>query len=353
MVPRDGFRILTTADGRRWDETVRSIPGWDVYWLSGYARFWEESGDGEAFLAAAEEEGERLCQVLLRRRIPNTDPPRWDLTTPYGYGGYLGSAGAARLMPRYQAQLEVWCREHGIVSLFVRCHPLLQTQRLGLLGGLTLVPKGRTVYLDLRAGPPASGYKAEVRNRIRKARRAGLRTRLTPGPHRLGPFVGLYRETMQRLGAAPFYHFPDPCFAQLVRDMAGHLLLAETLLEEQVIASALFLYNDTYLHYHLGGSAAQWRHLGPNNLLFADAADWGREQGLSLMHLGGGLRSGDSLLRFKSGFSPRQADFYVGQQICDPAAYRTLTEAHRLRTGGGETALDYFPEYRAPAAVGR
>lgn len=329
-----GLEILTLAEAERWDEAVRAIPGWDVYWLSGYARFWARNGDGDPRLALLEQDGARVAEVFLLRDIPGA-PGRKDIATPYGYGGPLGCHSEA-----FATQFAAYCRAEGIVSGFVRYHPLLAN------APPDAIPKGETVCLDLGAGPPEDRCKPEVRNRIRKAERAGLTVRLTPapGPEQLAKFISLYHQTMDRREATDFYHFPDDCFTGLADDLPGHLLLGEAVLDGAVAAAALFLYNGTYLHYHLGGSDERWLHLAPNNLLFVTAARWGRERGIRLMHLGGGVRPGDSLSRFKGGFSPLRATFCVGQHIYDQAAYDELTAG---QAGGN----GYFPAYRAPVAL--
>lgn len=339
------MEVLTLAEWGRWDGAVRAIPGWDVYWLPGYSRFWERNGDGSACLALLEEGGERVALAFLRRPIPESD--RWDLMTPYGYGGHLASPGAAHLIPRFYAGLEEWVRNAGGVSAFIRFHPLLGNHKTW---PQPPTRRSETVWLDLAGSEPEAGFKPEVCNRIRKAIRAGLTCRFTPAPTAMDTFVDLYHRTMERRSASGYYHFPASAFAGLLEDLPEHLLLGEVLAPDgQVVAAALFLYNGQYLHYHLGGSDPAWLRYAPNNLLFAGAARWGRERGLARLHLGGGMRPGDELFRFKSGFSPLRAAFYTGEWVLNAEAYDALTARHLARPGGRPVADGWFPAYRAPA----
>ncbi|HLN64701.1 MAG TPA: GNAT family N-acetyltransferase [Symbiobacteriaceae bacterium] len=340
------MKVLTLAEWGRWDEAVRAIPGWDVYWLPGYGRFWERNGDGTACLALLEDGVERVALTFVRRPIPETD--RWDMITPYGYGGHLATAGATGLIPRFYAELAEWARSEGGVSAFIRFHPVLRNHETW---PQPPIRRSETVWLDLAGEEPEAGFKAEVRNRIRKATRAGLTCRFTPAPPAMEAFLDLFHRTMDRLGASGYYHFADEAFAGLLREMPEHLLLGEVIAPDgAVAAAALFLYNDWYLHYHLGGSDPAWLRWAPNNLLFAEAARWGRERGRRLLHLGGGVKPTDELFRFKSGFSRLRAEFCVGQLVLDPAAYDALTDRHVARLGGRPPAPDWFPAYRAPAA---
>jgi len=218
------------------------------------------------------------------------------------------------------------------------------------LPDLAVVQASETVYIDLQQEPHfSSAFRPEVRNRIRRATREGVTVRLTPGPEDVEAFLPLYTETMARVGARPYYSFPPETFRLLCTGLGRNLLLAEARHAGRTVAAALFLYNDRYLHYHLGGSATDALHLAPNTLLFAEAAEWGRQRGIQFMHLGGGVRPGDSLMRFKSRFSPHRAPFFVGRRIIDPERYARLAAAHATRVRPAQPARDFFPAYRAPA----
>ena len=49
-----------------------------------------------------------------------------DVTTPYGYSGPVAAAEDA---DAFYAAYRDWCRERGVVSTFVRFHPLYENQR--------------------------------------------------------------------------------------------------------------------------------------------------------------------------------------------------------------------------------
>lgn len=340
---------LGLDEAERWDRIVQAIPGWDVYWLSGYARVWEANGDGQPVLAVLERGGARAAAVYLVRPIPG-EPGLWDIATPYGYGGPLFTPGAAGLACELLDQVGRCAAAHGGVSEFIRFHPLAANHAGLNAPGLSVAQVSETVYLDLQRQPHfAHDFRPEVRNRIRRAARAGVAVRLTPGPEDVDVFLPLYTETMTRVGARPYYFFPAETFRLLCTGLSRHLLLAEAVHAGRTIAAALFLYNDRFLHYHLGGSATDALHLAPNNLLFAEAAEWGRRRGIRFLHLGGGVRPGDSLMRFKSGFSPLRAPFFVGRRILDPDRYAALAAARAEQVRPARPAPDFFPAYRAPA----
>ena len=153
-------------------------------------------------------------------------------------------------------------------------------------------------------------------------------------PADLSGFASLYERTMAEKGDESFYYFP----AEYWEALAGHewLVLFEALQEDETKAAVLGLTGGGWLHYHLGASE---RTGGANNLLFLEAAEWAREQGLERFHLGGGVGGvDDSLLQFKLRFDEGGLlESAVGKAVHDDDAYRRL---------GGEGVDGFFPAYR-------
>ena len=170
------LKILTLNEAGKWDELVRSMPRHDVYWLSGYVKAFEIHGDGEPLLFYGEAGGVRGINVVLRRDVARDVHFQgkipagtfYDFSTPYGYGGWLTEGGdAAGLLLEYQA----WTREQGIVSEFVRFHPMLKNHE-GLEGFYAVRQLGEVVHMALES-PEAiwQNLSSKNRNMIRKAQK--------------------------------------------------------------------------------------------------------------------------------------------------------------------------------------
>jgi lipid II:glycine glycyltransferase (peptidoglycan interpeptide bridge formation enzyme) len=178
------------------------------------------------------------------------------------------------------------------------------------------------------------------RNVVRKAQKAGVAIEVMPAPDELSAFAALYEQTMRRQDASDYYFFPDEYWERLTA-LGDRLVRFDAAHEGVIVASALCLRGDRWLHYHLGATADSARDLGASNLLLYAAALWGQGQGLEEFHLGGGARSEDSLFAFKQRFSPEgRREFWVGKLVHDDEAYRSLS---------GGAVIDYdgfFPAYR-------
>ena len=263
--------------------------------------------------------------ALIRRADP------LDAITPYGYGGPVGSDVAG-----FWREYDVWCRGRGVVTTFVRFHPLYANARDAPIHVEPLAP---TIAWRLEQDDLEAGMHLNHRRAVRKARNAGVTVRAAEG---VGEFVPLYEQTMRRAGASAFYFFPSEYWQALERTV---LVRFDAELEGEPVASALCLAAPPWLHYHLGASSDEGRRIGAMTLLFLEAATWARERGYERFHLGGGVGGAeDSLHEFKRRFDPDGlVPAAIGKAIHDEEAYSRLT--------GGERDLDgFFPAYRATVA---
>lgn len=307
-----------------WDELLAGLGCADAYLLRAYVEASCVIEPGEPVLL--EHDGAVLACIL--REVPGGG---YDVITPYGYGGPVGDGA-------FDEAYEGWCRERGVVSTFVRFHPLYENYRAAPHATYSNPTVGWRLEGDLLAG-----MHGKHRNVVRKAQKAGVAVDVDAAPETLVGFVTLYERTMARQEAAGYYFFPPEYWERLAA-LGGHLVRFDALCEGEVVASALCLRGDRWLHYHLGATEDAARDLGASNLLLYTAAVWGQEQQLEEFHLGGGAGGRESLYAFKERFSPEgRREFWIGKLVHDEQAYRRLS-------GGAEIDLDgFFPAYRAPA----
>jgi hypothetical protein len=258
---------------------------------------------------------------------------RFDVTTPYGYGGPVsGDADAGAFYSAY----ERWCRERGVVSTFVRFHPLYENHRYAQI---PVEPLGSTVAWRLQGDDLFERMHSHHRRVVRKAGRAEPEVTIDESPA-LEEFAALYEQTMARLDADAFYLFTREYWESL-RELPCVLVSARA--DGELLASVLCFASKPWLHYHLGASSDEGRRLGASNLVLYETASWGREQDYELFHLGGGVGGQeDSLYEFKRRFDPdAEREFAIGKAIHDEAAYRELAD--------GAPLDGFFPAYRNTA----
>lgn len=333
----------------------------DFYHLPEYVEFAARHEQGEA-LAFHMETPEGSCLVpLVRRGIPENlgQPAAWcDLTSPYGYASPLCLPELSETVTaRCVDDLMRWGRGHDVVTIFLRFHPLLDAafDVWGRYG--ELVTHGQTVAIDL------TRKSEEVWAEMRKNHRTGIRDLLREGFHatindwtRLDDFKAAYRETMARVGAAPFYFFTDNYFEDLRKVLGDRLMLVCVFAADgDFAAGGLFTREDRLLQLHLLGTRDAYLANAPAKLIIDFMRRVGQDEGFKWLHLGGGVgAAADPLLHFKVGFSELRGTYRTMRIVIDEKRYVLLRDAHRQAAEfEAAEAADYFPIYRYDSRISR
>lgn len=363
-------QIIPFSAPERWERAYAQASRKDVFYRHAYAELCHCMGDGDPFLFVYEDgAGNTVCYAFIRRPLrvlpfagdAGLEGDWYDIVSPtYGFGGPLCAEPDAQVLPAFRAAFEEYCRGANIVSEFVRFHPLLRNgQHLG--GMMDITFDRETVFVDVTRTEDElfAHYHSNHQRNIRKALRHGLEFRMLAGPEarqQLEVFYRLYRETMDKVGAYPYYYFSTEYLERLFSRFGPDALLGAVFLEGRMLSAALCLREGDTLVYHLGASEEASLHLGMNVFQFHQLALWARRQGLRAFYLGGGHRGRDSLFQFKHRFNPEGVlEVHNGKKVHHPEVYARLAESWK-RYHAQEFPEPYFPAYRTrpvPMAVQR
>jgi hypothetical protein len=251
----------------------------------------------------------------------------YDIETVYGYSGPLSTSTEPSFLTRAWQIFDEWCSDEGIVAEFIRFNPLMDNHRY-MDDSCAVVLDRETVALrlDYSADKLWESYRRGHRTEIRKALKKGLIGEEVDLSDGLEPFKRMYDQTMDRRQAGDYYYFTDAYYDHLRSALGDRLKLFTVRDGDHLVAAVMFLAFGQLLHAHLGGSDANYKGIGPNNLLYHTASEWGRENGFQWLHVGGGLtnKPDDSLFRFKTGLTRSRFPFYIGKRIHDKKAYDAL-----------------------------
>jgi len=351
------LKVLGLDDEALWQEIVKGFAGYDVYHLPQYTKSFRLHGDGEPLLFYYSSGNTRAINVVMKRDIAAVSPfskrlsmgVYYDLATPYGYGGFLVEGTRSEdAIKKLNAAYTEYCVDSGIVSEFVRFHPLLNNQT-GLDPIYEIIEMGKTICIDL-SSPEIfhKNIKPHTQNRIRKAQRecGGVFRDTTPDIY--AQFTDMYTETMARNEAQPYYYFNRDFFRNVCDELKDNAAIFYAVYDDRIVAMELVLYCNGKLHSHLQASLRDCQHLSPVPLLIYNESLWGMDNGILRFHLGGGLGSAeDNIYQFKSNFNRNShTRFFTGRRIFDRKKYDALL---RLRNEASPDAprIGYFPEYRA------
>ena len=340
--------VYTVEQAEQWDAAVRSFKAYDTYWLSGYVKAFQIHGDGEPLLFYYEGGGTRGINVVMKRdvardkRFEGKIPENtfFDFATPYGYGGWIIEGDdTAALFSAY----ENWAVKNGIISEFVRFHPLVKSH--GVCDGFyEVVQLGEVVHMDLSSPDTIwNNITSKNRNVIRKAIKNDIHIYNGRFPEIYERFHRIYDATMDRDNAEKYYYFGDRFYESLLNDLPQNAQVFWAEKDGETIAASIMLTANGYMNYHLSGSLREYSSLAPGNLLLYKAALWGSANGYRSFYLGGGVGSGeDNLFKFKRAFYKGDLNhFYIGKRIFDRQKYDELVGIR------GYTDSGFFPKYRA------
>jgi hypothetical protein len=348
----------------RWLDPIEDRPAWfsilercrhDFHQLPGYAELEGRRLGGRGCAIAIEtSEGAALLPVIVRPLPTALGVEGIDVRSPEAYPAPVFTNHDPTFTTAAIDGFVATMRERGVVSAFIRMHPLLEVPLEACAAHGTIVEHGPTVWIDLEADEATqwSGIRATHRNLIRRAKREGFVVRFDDTFAELDAFFSVYAETMERLDAQ-WGDLGRAYLEQLTAVLGSRGFLALVEHEGQVTAGGLFTRSCGIVQYHYSGTASAWQQASPSRLMLDEVRRRCAALGDWRMHLGGGVGTReDALFRFKCGFSSHRATFRTWRMILDGDREADLDA--RWRALGGDTTLasGFFPRYRAPLNTG-
>lgn len=324
----------------------------DLYYDLNYAKLYEKVEGGKAVVWRYDGiEGSVLHQFILREiPIRVTGATWYDLVTPYGYGGPVierVNAGYTKssLIDAFEKNFSEYCKSNNIVSEFVRFHPILQNA-LDFQDMYHAMMIRHTLGTNLKDydDPVASEFSKSCRKHIRQSLNKGVTWRITERPENIDVFKEIYFSTMDRNHAQDYYYFNDEYFHQCHETLKDKIIFVEALFEEKTIAAGLYFIFNGIIHIHLSGTLSEYLYLSPAYILRYAITRWGKENGCTLIHHGGGRSNqpDDTLFLFKKQFAKNtEFEFYVGKKVWNQEQYSKLCNIKNINE-----SVEYFPAYR-------
>lgn len=352
------FEIITLDNPVYWNNIVKSITQYDIYYLSGYSKGFNLHGDGIPLLFYYHDTDIRGICVMMKRDISQNEyfkgrieTGKWfDIVTPYGYGGFIFEGNLdAESLNRFNKIFLNKLKEENIVSVFLRYHP--QLQNANHVRSITnVIDLGNTIEMDLKSDEVIwNNITPKNRTHIRKAIKKGITIKHGKDFSLFEKFMDIYNGTMDHDQADAYYYFGIDFYKSIHTDLYDNYEMFYAEFENEIIAMSIILFANNRMHYHLSGAKFEFRPLAPTNLLLYEAARWGCEQGFESFHLGGGLGSGeDGLYKFKQAFNRKSGiQFSIGKQIILPEIYDQLVEIRKEKDVDFNSKSSFFPLYRA------
>lgn len=352
------IELIRYDEQMRWNSIVHSYKNQDVYYSCEYAVSFMQNEDGTPYLLYYEGDDCRLCYPIVEKDIADFSAFRgrlshgkyMDWNTPYGYGGPLSDIDrfTDTQQNKFRKELYTLALNKGVVTQFIRFHPLLQNQSVCDKVIENDYIKD-TIFMNLDTQEDLMiQMNSKNRNLIRKAIKNNIVIKHDSG-NNIDEFMKIYKMTMDRDKARAFYYFPRSYYEYMKKNMKNQTEYFYAYKDGVMVAAAVFFYNEKCMHYHLSGSLVEYRTFAPTNLILYEAANWGRERGIKELHLGGGVGIEDSLFHFKKQFNKNgRIKFYIGRNIFMLEKYRELLCKRQEVNPEFDLHNSYYIQYRKP-----
>jgi hypothetical protein len=330
--------LLTPADDG-WADALTRVRH-DVYHLPEYVRLDAGLSGGTPAAVRYDDGGHVLLLPLVVRPVPGTDG--YDAASPYGYPGPVSDTADAGFWARACRAVTGLLDDEGVISAFVRLHPLLSAPVEALRGAGAVVRHGETVSVDLSLTPEQMWHETHRthRNQINKAKRAGVSIVMDDWD-RFDAWIATYHANMRRVGATDFYFFTTEHFHALRAALGDRVHLAVALDGDDLLGGNLFFEYAGMMHTHLQATRDGRIHYA-DKLLYDEIRRWGRERGNAVFHIGGGLGgAADSLFAYKAAFAAGRHEYHTWRVVTDPQTFEKLAGAPTPEVLAGR-----FPPYR-------
>jgi len=347
--------VITFDEKDQWNRIVKRFHQFDVYYLHEYVSAFVVHGDGVPLLFYYKDEHIEAMNVVMKRdistdtRFTNKIPSEsfYDFITPYGYGGFLieGTPSNESITELFN-QYHSYCLNNGVISEFVRFHPVLNNSEV-VKDFYELLPIGRTVMMDLSSPDVIwNNLASDKKKKIRKAQKTGVEIYSGNAVQLIDEFIQMYKETMQKNNASNYYYFNKDFFRRILEDLKDHCTIFYAVLDGKKIAMAIYFHINERINCFLSASDVAYDSLAPTNLIMVEAALWGSQNHYKTLHMGGGLGGKeDRLFNYKIGFNKDSTtQFIVGSKIYNEAIYNELVTIRNFERDNQPSF--FFPLYR-------
>ncbi|MQP52070.1 MULTISPECIES: peptidoglycan bridge formation glycyltransferase FemA/FemB family protein [unclassified Flavobacterium] len=298
----------------------------DVYFWPQYAKLYESETE-EAVCFACKNENNVFLFPILKRVFQFNNHQYFDFETAYGYGGPIANTDDVGFFLKALQLFFNYCKDNDFICGFTRFHPLLKNSNQFNTVGQLLFDRN-TVAIDLTKPEDEiwmNSLAVKNRSTIKKSIKSELYFEADYAFKYLDDFINLYNNTMKKLDADDFFIFEREYYKNWIQNIPNSFL-GVVLKDRKVISAAIFFYSNTFGHYHLAGSNSNYLSLNPNNFMIWEGLKELKKKDVKFLHLGGGSNgdSENSLLSFKSRFSPLRFDFNIGKMIFNHEIYEQV-----------------------------
>mgnify|MGYP001201322540 CR=1 FL=1 len=321
---------LGLENAREWSQFLNRLPidKQDIYYTPEYYKLYEELGDGLAKCFVFQKGEDIAIYPFLMNEINvlgyDIDRKYFDIQGAYGYNGVVSTTEDGFFVDEFYGAFNEYCKKNNIIAEFTRFNPLIGNKVFSEKH-LNVIFDRKTVYIDLKTDYEIifKNFQTTTRKQIKRTtNRYKIEVKcFEKDINQLDTFLSIYHTTMDRVESVQYLYFNRDFLKNLIEKTQNVCFIAYY--EGVPIGAIIALYNQYYIHGHLGGALFGYLPMSPYSLLYSEMIKYGQKKGCRFLHVGGGTTSkpDDSLLKYKLNFSDTTLDFFIGKKIHNKEIY--------------------------------
>ena len=322
----------------------------DSYFAQKYGQLYESIEGGKCEVYDFHHSAGTIRHIFIKREIQVTENGKafFDIVTPFVYGGPIilscKENRKKELIKAFQKAFKYYCDANNIICEVLHFHPGLSNAD-DFAGLYDMHQIGNTLGTNLVdcKDPFNEEFSASCKKNIFEALEKGVDYRVTAGPYNLRYFKDIYfsiADNKKEINNGLFNkEFLSSCF-EIARK---NTIIVEAVYKGRTIGISVNLLFNNILQPHLAAALPEFEYLFPKHILHYGLTDWGKKNGMDMIHNGAGNTIGeeDALYLFKKQFGSLKLKYLIGKKVWNEGIYENLCKA----VGVGVDA-EYFPAYR-------
>lgn len=329
--------------------TFNGLINSDIYQLPEFLKIEASSINAYSIYWVSKSNSSNFLIPLIKRKISGTK--KFDLSSPYGYPGILTDSDIGfDEIKNVLLEFDIDAKKEGFISTFIRLNPLNNKWKGLTHENITQIFHGNTICVPLVTDINIirSFFSVNHIRNLKKLDNNGFKATVNDWDS-LELFFKIYQQTMSRHFAAKRYFLPMEYFWGLKEITEANIFFISVLDSyNNYTAGGLFSLVNGVVQFLYGATANEHVKSSPSKLMIIKAIEWGKQQGATILHLGGGLGANDNdgLFHFKKGFSRQYCDYSTIRIIHNHELYNTLSIKHGNKNMELQNDNDFFPAYR-------
>ncbi|HSU97069.1 MAG TPA: FemAB family XrtA/PEP-CTERM system-associated protein [Gemmatimonadaceae bacterium] len=312
----------------RWDDFVRSQPGWTHFHLHGWRSVMLDAmGHDTPYLVALDSSSDKIEGVLPLVRVKSALFGHFLVSVPFlNYGGPLGSPRAVAELAAHAAEMAT---DDGAKVLELRSR-----HDIGAIPDFEVSHRKITVLLDSSGGSDAlwKRLSSKLRSQIRRPQKEGVTVRI--GADLVKPFYRVFAHHMRDLGTPVM---PRRFFDAVAREFGDEVLFAVAYHDDKPIAcGAGFTWgtgDDSEFEITWASALRAYNRMAPNMLVYWELMKHVADQGINTFNFGR-CTPGGNTHKFKTQWGTVDQPLWWYERRAEGAA--TPSEGHGAAARGPE-----------------